>query len=186
MEACNICKGESKEKCMFCGHKKKKGKKPFFGKQKPKLTNAEIVARDGKREQTMCLNKFSHMSLKFSNCSTQDSEIDKQIEQHRIFGKKLYYLHNVEHKSMSSIADQFDLTVNQVKHILATTLFQINQQAADHPEPIREVVSLKPTEEEIAEIRRLRDMPKPKKVPTFSKLETIYADSTTPHEIGQS
>lgn len=182
MQACRICKGESKERCMFCGQKKK-GKKPFFGAKKPQLTNAQIVARDGKREATMELNRFSHNSIKFGNCTTELESLDRQIKEHRIFGKKLYARVNIDGKSITSVADEFDLTANQVKLIIATTLFQINQGVADCPNPLR-VGPKKPTEAEIAETRRVRDLCKIPKKRSWTDREIVY-DEPIPDEIGE-
>lgn len=150
MTPCNVCKG--KFNCMFCGFKREK---------KQKLSEAEIRARDARRERIMMLDQFSKNSMLHGNYSTGLDSTNLNIEEHRAFIKEV--AEDVERYSISHACKVFELTVSQVKRLLASGLHQELNRFPDHTfkEPDLPKKSKEEIEREISEARRKRDEPKP-------------------------
>lgn len=165
---CDMCKGRFKQACIICGWAKKPKAKS--------LINAERIDRDGRREYIMMIDHYSRACAIHGNYTTQLAACDKQILEHREFADRIWAEVEDEELSLTTVAKKHDLTVNQVKRILATTLMIRNMGAANplKPEPVRIKRSQAEVDAEIAEIRRKRDMPKPPKPATFAKCEDCW------------
>lgn len=158
-KACNVCKGRFSRPCIICGFSKPEKKKV--------LTKEALLERDARREEIMMYDHYSRNIIKYGNYGTKIVNVDSEIQKHRELANQIY--DETQEKSLALVAKKHDLTVNQVKRIAATALMQRNTKTQNQLLPALPEKA-KPTEAEIAEIRRERDTRKIK-VPTFSKWE---------------
>lgn len=163
---CSICKGRFKQACIICGWKRPKRAKV--------LTNKELLDRDAYREKIMLIDHYARTSAAHGNYTTQLPVTDREITEHRKFAQDLWY--RAKDESVAVLAKKHNLTVNQVKRILATAL---QQQLVGHTDTLRPGIAKIDTKaiEEANRQKRLQYQKKSHRG-TFSKMVDYEPDES--------
>lgn len=111
---CNLCKGLSKLRCMFCGWKEAPRKKVS------EMNNRELADLNGLRNRRQFMMDLDASSTRAGNCSTNLAQMDEFLKEHRQWC--IGILHRVEKgHNIKDIADDEQMTSAFIRKVVRMT-----------------------------------------------------------------